>query len=115
MYQLIIDLQLPVDLLLKTLMINMFKLILLTRLFQFLSQESLLTRSFRTTNIYVLIERDYHYHFKCNYLKPKTFYWFLIACLKSTLSLQYFFKKFELPGLSISDIMDSEGRGYLDA
>ena len=46
-------------------------------------------------------------------LKQKTFSGFFIAFLKSTSNGEHFQKKEESSGLSISEIIDSEGGGYL--
>ena len=46
-------------------------------------------------------------------LKQKTFSGFFIALLKSTANGEHFQKKGESSGLSISEIIDSEGGGYL--
>ena len=48
-------------------------------------------------------------------LKQKTFSGFLIAFLKSTLNIEHFRKKGESSSLSISEIIDSKGGGYLSA
>ena len=45
----------------------------------------------------------------------KTFCCVFIAFLESVLNLQRFQKKIELHSLSISEIIDSERRGYLNA
>ena len=47
--------------------------------------------------------------------QPKLFCCFFIAFLESTLNFEHFEKKFELHSLSISEIIDSERRGYLNA
>ena len=44
----------------------------------------------------------------------KTFSQFLIAFLKCAWNLEHFPKKDEYPSLIISDIIDSERRGYLN-
>ena len=46
--------------------------------------------------------------------KQKTFSGFFIAFLKSTWNLEHFQKKDEYPSLIISDIIDTERRGYLN-
>ena len=46
--------------------------------------------------------------------KQKTFSGFFIAFLKCALNLQYFEKKDEYPSLIISEIIDTERRGYLN-
>ena len=48
-------------------------------------------------------------------LKQKTFSGFLIAFLKSTWNGEHFQKKGESSSLSISEIIDSKGGGYLSA
>ena len=48
-------------------------------------------------------------------LKQKTFSGFLIAFLKSTWNGEHFQKKGETSSLSISEIIDSKGGGYLSA
>ena len=48
-------------------------------------------------------------------LKQKTFSGFFIAFLKSTWNGEHFHKKGESSSLSISEIMDSKGGGYLSA
>ena len=48
-------------------------------------------------------------------LKQKTFSGFLIAFLKSTGNWEHFEKKGESSSLSISEIIDSKGGGYLSA
>ena len=46
--------------------------------------------------------------------KQKTFSWFFIAFLKCTWNLEHFQKKDEYPSLIISEIIDTERRGYLN-
>ena len=46
-------------------------------------------------------------------LKPKTFFGFFIASLKSTLNLEYFEKKDESHGLSITEINNCKTSSYL--
>ena len=46
--------------------------------------------------------------------KQKTFSGFFIAFLKCTWNLEHFQKKDEYPSLIISDIIDTERRGYLN-
>ena len=46
-------------------------------------------------------------------LKPKTFSGFFIASLKSTLNLEYFEKKDESHGLSITEINNCKTSNYL--
>ena len=46
-------------------------------------------------------------------LKPKTFSGFFIASLKSTLNLEYFEKKDESHGLSITEINNCKTSSYL--
>ena len=48
-------------------------------------------------------------------LKQKTFSGFFIAFLKSTWNWEHFRKKGESSSLSISEIIDSKGGGYLSA
>ena len=48
-------------------------------------------------------------------LKQKTFSGFFIAFLKSTWNGEHFPKKVESSSLSISEIIDSKGGGYLSA
>ena len=48
-------------------------------------------------------------------LKKKTFSEFFIAFLKSTWNGEHFQKKGECSSLSISEIIDSKGGGYLSA
>ena len=48
-------------------------------------------------------------------LKQKTFSGFLIAILKATWNGEHFQKKGESSSLSISEIIDSKGGGYLSA
>ena len=48
-------------------------------------------------------------------LKQKTFPQFFIAFLKSTWNGEHFQKKGESSSLSISEIIDSKGGGYLSA
>ena len=48
-------------------------------------------------------------------LKQKTFSGFLIAFLKSAGNWEHFEKKGESSSLSISEIIDSKGGGYLSA
>ena len=48
-------------------------------------------------------------------LKQKTFSWFFIAFLKSTVNVEHFRKKRESSSLSISEIIDSKRGGYLSA
>ena len=48
-------------------------------------------------------------------LKQKTFSGFFIAFLKSTWNGEHFQKKGESSSLSISEIIDSKGGGYLSA
>ena len=48
-------------------------------------------------------------------LKQKTFSGFLIAFVKSTSHGEHFQKKGESSSLSISEIIDSKGGGYLSA
>ena len=45
--------------------------------------------------------------------KQKTFSGFFIAFLKCTWNLEHFQKKDEYPSLIISEIIDTERRGYL--
>ena len=45
--------------------------------------------------------------------KQKTFSGFFIAFLKGALNLEHFRKKYEYPRLIISEIIDTERRGYL--
>ena len=45
--------------------------------------------------------------------KQKTFSGFFIAFLKCALNLEHFQKKYEYPSLIISEIIDTERRGYL--
>ena len=45
--------------------------------------------------------------------KQKTFSGFFIAFLKCALNLEHFQKKYEYPTLIISEIIDTERRGYL--
>ena len=45
--------------------------------------------------------------------KQKTFSGFFIAFLKCALNLEHFQKKYEYPRLIISEIIDTERRGYL--
>ena len=47
--------------------------------------------------------------------KPKTFCQFFIAFLKCTLNFEHFEKKNEPHSLSISEVIDSERRAYLNA
>ena len=49
------------------------------------------------------------------YLKQKAFSGFFFAFLKSTLNGEHFQKKGESSSLSISEIIDSERGGYLNA
>ena len=49
------------------------------------------------------------------FLKQKTFSGFFIAFLKSTWNGEHFRKKGESSSLSISEIMDAKGGGYLSA
>ena len=53
--------------------------------------------------------------FKRHYLKNKTFCQFFIAFLKCACNLEHFEKKDEYPSLIISEIMDCERGGYLNA
>ena len=46
--------------------------------------------------------------------KQKTFSGFFIAFLKYAWNLEHFQKKDEYPSLIISEIIDAEGRGYLN-
>ena len=46
--------------------------------------------------------------------KQNTFWGFFLAFLKYTLNLEHFEKKYELPSLVISKIIDSERSGYLN-
>ena len=46
--------------------------------------------------------------------KQKTFSAFLIAFLKYAWNFKHFLKKDEYPSLIISEILDSERRGYLN-
>ena len=46
--------------------------------------------------------------------KEKTFFQFVIAILKCAWDLEYFPKKDEYPSLIISEIIDSERRGYFN-
>ena len=46
--------------------------------------------------------------------KQKTFSGFFIAFLKCALNLEHFQKKYEYPSLIISEIIDTERRGYLN-
>ena len=46
--------------------------------------------------------------------KQKIFSEFFIALLKCALKLEHFQKKDVYPGLIISEIIDAEGRGYLN-
>ena len=48
-------------------------------------------------------------------LKQKVFSRFFVAFLKSTLNGEHFEKKGESSSLSISEIIDSKGSGYLSA
>ena len=48
-------------------------------------------------------------------LKQKTFSWFFIVFLKSTWNGEHFQKKGESSSLSISEIMNAKGGGYLSA
>ena len=48
-------------------------------------------------------------------LKQKAFYGFFIAFLKSTSNGEHFQQKRESSSLSISEIIDSKGGGYLSA
>ena len=45
--------------------------------------------------------------------KQKTFSWFFIAFLKYAWNLEHFWKQDEYPSLIISEIIDTERRGYL--
>ena len=45
--------------------------------------------------------------------KQKTFSWFFIAFLKCAWNLEHFQKKDEYPSLIISEIIETEKRGYL--
>ena len=55
-----------------------------------------------------------HNNFKRHYLKKKDFFWFFIAFLKCAQNLEQFPKKDEYPSLIISEIIDTEKRGYLN-
>ena len=46
--------------------------------------------------------------------KKKDFFWFLIAFLKCAQNLEHFQKEDEYASLIISEIIDAEGRGYLN-
>ena len=46
--------------------------------------------------------------------KQNTFSWFFVLFLKCALDLEYFQNKDEYPSLTISEIIDSERRGYLN-
>ena len=47
--------------------------------------------------------------------KPKTFLEFFVAFLECTLNLEHFLKKIEPHSPSISEVIDSERRAYLNA
>ena len=47
--------------------------------------------------------------------KQKSLSWFFIAFLKCAWNLEQFQKKYEYPCLIISEIIDAEKRGYLNA
>ena len=52
--------------------------------------------------------------FKRHFLKNKTFCQCFIAFLKCAWYVEHFEKKDDYPSLIISEIMDSEGGGYLN-
>ena len=66
------------------------------------------------TTIPEAICRVSHNNFKRHYLKKKDFFWFFIAFLKCAWNLENFPKKDEYPSLIISEIIDTEKRGYLN-
>ena len=76
---------------------------------------TMLTRWLLTTSILVVIGIIYLYQFKFNFVKNrKTYCCSFRLILESTLNFKHFGKN-ELHSLSISDIIESERRGYLTA
>ena len=73
-----------------------------------------LTSWLPTTNILVVIGRIYRYRYKCNYLKPKRVCSIFLAFLESKLNFEHF-KENEPHSFSVSEIIDSERRGYSNA
>ena len=68
------------------------------------------------TSIPAAICRVYHNNFKRHYLKKKKdFFWFFIAFLKCPQNLEHLQKEDEYASLIISEIIDAERRGYLNA
>ena len=67
------------------------------------------------TSIRVAIWRIYGKNFKRHYLrKKKIFSGFFITFLKCTWNLEHFSKTDEYPSVSISEIIHTERRGYLN-
>ena len=67
------------------------------------------------TSIPAAIRRIYGNNFKRHYVRNKRiFLHVFIAYLKCALNLKHFEKKDEYPSLIISEIIDSERRGYLN-
>ena len=67
------------------------------------------------TNIPRAICRSYGNNFKRDYPKNKRFFLdFFITFLKCALNLEHFRRKDEYPSLIISEIIDTEKRGYLN-
>ena len=66
------------------------------------------------TNIPAAICKIFHNNFKHDHLRnKKTFSQFFIAFLECAWDSEHFLKKDEYPSLTISDIIDSERRGFL--
>ena len=76
----------------------------------------LLTRSMRMTCLFVIKRRIHRYHFKCNNPKKEgllhSFYCILGIYITN---FEHFQKTNERYSLRISEIMDFERRGYLNA
>ena len=67
------------------------------------------------TSILVIAERNSCNQLKCNYLKNKNFLWKFYSVLNIYIEFWAFWKKNLPHSLNISDIIDSEKRGYLNA
>ena len=58
--------------------------------------------------------RIYRYQFKCSYLKNQKHFSIFYRNLESTLNFEHFENKNEPHSLSISEVIDSERRAYLN-
>ena len=66
------------------------------------------------TSLPAAISRIYRNNFKRHYFRNKRLPEFFIAFLKCAWKLEHFDKKDEYSSLIISEIIDSERRGYLN-